>query len=338
MVFFLTELSRRIRGRGIESSSTRRGARRPHDNRAPAGEKAPPCIVCTAQLTRVLDVADLSAGFTFINKNLYPVVFPRGMDRSPVDPSAEGWGTAGSASYGLHLLQWTSSDHDLDWHNMPAGDRVVVVNRLAALERKLLEESVGRYPSASTWGGSSSHAGFVQIIKNSGAPVGGSVAHGHQQIILTNVMPRKTRDDWRFEKAHGENFARFMLRENPRDLLIREYGAGVLLVPYFMRRPHDLLLVLRDTSKRYLHELDQGEIETLADGLHDGILLTRRGLESLGRHVAYNMVIHVGAGAGIYVEFLPYSQEVGGYEQSGYWSCQASPSTAAAVLRSLLTG
>jgi hypothetical protein len=112
----------------------------------------------------------------------------------------------------------------------------------------------------------------------------------------------------------------------------------VLLVPYFMRRPNDMLFVLGDASKRYLHELTQGEMETLADGLGDGILLMRRGLESLGRHVAYNMVFHVGAGAGIYVEFLPYSQEVGGYEQSGYWSCQANPATTAGLLRSLLTG
>jgi galactose-1-phosphate uridylyltransferase len=310
-------------------------ARRPHDNRTPPGETAPPCIVCTAQLTRVLDVADLSSGFTFINKNLYPVVFPRGLDGTPADPSAEGWGTTGAVSYGLHLLQWTSSNHDLDWHNMPASDRVIVAERLASLERKLLEESVVRYPSATTWGGNRAHAGFVQIIKNSGAPVGGSVSHGHQQIILTNVMPRKTRDDLLFEKKHGERFARFILRENPPELLIRDYGQGVLLVPYFMRRPSDMLFVLRDSSKRFLHELDREETGALADGLHDGILLMRRGLESLGRHVAYNVVFHVGAGAGIYVEFLPYSQEVGGYEQSGYWSCQASPQATAGLLRSL---
>ena len=48
-------------------------AMRPLDNRIVPGSKTPPppCIVCHAKLTKVLDVADLSEGFTLINKNLY---------------------------------------------------------------------------------------------------------------------------------------------------------------------------------------------------------------------------------------------------------------------------
>ena len=42
--------------------------------------------------------------------------------------------------YGLHFLQWMSSLHDKDWHNMPLEDRVVVMRRLAALEKKLLAD------------------------------------------------------------------------------------------------------------------------------------------------------------------------------------------------------
>lgn len=314
-------------------------ARRPHDNRDPvAGRPKPDCIVCTGQLTRAVDVADLSRGFTFINKNLYPVVFPRALDATPLDPVAASWGPTGTKSYGLHLLQWTSSEHEADWHNMLADDRFIVMHRLAALEQKLLEESVGRYPSAATWGGSSRHAGFVQIIKNSGAPVGGSVYHGHQQIILTNVMPRRTRDDDRFERTHGEKFSDYLWRETSAELVIADYGCARLVVPFFMRRPYDMILLLRDGSKRYLHELDAKELRGVSEGMHDGIVLMRRALEAIGRHTAYNVVFHTGAGAGIYVEFLPYSQEVGGYEQSGFWSCQATPTVVAGELRRLLVG
>lgn len=310
-------------------------AKRPLDNRTDPGsdQPPPPCIVCNAKLTRVVDVADLSEGFTLINKNLYPVVFPGARLAGPEDPAAMSWGASGVDSYGLHLLQWTSSLHELDWHNMPSADRVVVTKRLAALERKLLEESAGLFPSARCWGGPSDLAGYVQIIKNSGAPVGGSVYHGHQQIILSNVMPRKTRDDWEFAQRTGTTFAEHMLSETPEALVIRDYGPAVLVVPYFMRRPYDMLLVFCDCRKRFLFELDEDEIVAWGDGWHDGIRLMRSALTSIGRHVAYNIVVHTGAGAGIYVEFLPYSQEVGGYEQAGFWSCQAAPTRAAEELR-----
>ena len=62
----------------------------------------------------------------------------------------------------------------------------------------------------------------------------------------------------------------------------------------------------------------------------------RQALASIGRHVAYNVVVHTGPGAGIYVEFLPYSQEVGGYEQAGLWICQASPIDTAQQLREMI--
>ena len=309
-------------------------AMRPLDNRVVPGSKTPPppCIVCHAKLTKVLDVADLSDGFTLINKNLYPITFPGVVDQSPASPDAAMWEPEGVSSYGLHLLQWTSSLHEKDWHNMPAADRRIVVDRLAALEKKLLTESAGLFPPATTWGGPEHVHGFVQVIKNSGAPVGGSVYHGHQQIALVNVMPRKARDDWRFETEHGEMFADYLLRVNPPDLLLRDYGPAVLVVPYFMRRPYDMILVFRDTTKRYLHELDESERRALADAWRDGIRLMRGALEHIGRHVAYNIVAHTGPGAGVYLEFLPYSQEVGGFEQSGLWSCQSHPHRAAEFL------
>lgn len=312
-------------------------AGRPHDDRRAAGPP-PECIVCTGRLTRVIDVADLSSGFTFVNKNLYPAVYPHRADGSPDDPGARRWGSRGIPSYGLHLLQWSSSRHDQDLHTMPLKDRLVVFERLAALERKLLCESAGRFPSARAWGGPAGVSGFVQVIKNFGAPVGGSVAHGHQQIALTNVMPRKARDDWRFEQTHGETFAAYVLRENPSELLLKDYGAAALVVPYFMRRPYDMTLIQRETRARYLHELDSESLAALAEGWRDGIALMREALAGMGRKIAFNAVLHTGPGAGIYTEFLPYTQEVGGLEQSGLWICQADPRAAADALRSMAAG
>jgi galactose-1-phosphate uridylyltransferase len=285
-------------------------ARRPHDN-APTEAGAIPerdCVICQGKTTGIIDVAELSAGFTFVNKNLFPVLYP-------FDEQAEG------KAHGLHLLQWTSSQHDKDWHNMPLDDCVIVMERLAALERKLLEGE-----------------GFVVIIKNYGHLVGGSLIHGHQQIASSSVMPRHFRDNERFAQTHGETFSAHMLRENPPHLLIKDYGPAVLITPYFMRRPYDMLLLLKDVSKQYLHQLDPAEIRAVAEGWHDAIRAIRAVMPQIGRETAYNVVTSNGPGAGLYFEFLPYTQEIGGVEHLGLFVCQERPKRAAARLRHHIDG
>ena len=215
-------------------------ARRPHDNTSEKsnpknGAKELKCLICEGLTTKILDVADLSEGFTFINKNLFPIFYPETADNpkgnfNPV--------LSGEAAAGCHFLQWTSSFHENDWQNMPMADRVIVLQRLAALENKLLEQS-GQY---------------VSIIKNYGRLVGGSLAHGHQQIGVSNILPNRIRQDQQFAETHGETFPSYMLRENPKELLIKDYGTAVLLTPYFMRRPYDMQLLLKDNSKSHLFE------------------------------------------------------------------------------------
>ncbi|OQY20845.1 MAG: hypothetical protein B6I35_09845 [Anaerolineaceae bacterium 4572_32.2] len=295
-------------------------ARRPHDNQPlepqrPSTER--PCIICQGQTTGVIDMADLSEGFTFINKNLFPILSPSTASDSPPPPPA-------TRAYGLHFLQWTSSLHDKDWHNMPAADRVVVMERLAALERKLVSEA---------WRG---RRGFVSIVKNYGRLVGSSLSHGHQQIIFSNVRPRRFDDNLRFEKERGEHFAAYMLRQNPVELLVRDYGPAALLVPYFMRRPLDMMLLIKDTGKQYLHELDEAEIAAVAAGWHDAIRAILLLMPQMGRERAYNVVTHNGPGAGLYFEFLPYTQETGGIEHLGLFVCQESPQNAAERIRAVL--
>jgi len=308
-------------------------ARRPHDNRP--GEEAPvepperECVVCQGKTTGVLDVAPLSEGVTFINKNLYPMLYPD-LRETPPSPAAN----APKPAAGLHLLQWTSSHHNRDWHNMPPTDRIVVMQRLAALEATLLEQGAEGLPASPQ--NPTGAPVFVSIIKNYGHLVGGSLVHGHQQIALSNLIPRRLLDNWRFAQTHGETFAAYMLRENPESLMVHDYGPAVLLVPYFMRRPYDMLLIVKDVRKRYLHDLDADEIAAVADGWHDAIRAIRTVMPSIGRELAYNVVTHNGPGAGLYFEFLPYTQEIGGLEHLGLYICQGTPEDAARRLRAVL--
>ena len=316
-------------------------ARRPHDN-IPVGEgkiyAAPrkKCAICEGETTGILDVALLSEGFTFINKNLYPVLFPSDSPEPLLPDYEETIGPLGLKANGLHLLQWTSSFHDKDWHNMPRSDRMVVMERLAALERVLLTQSKDKMPSVPSEPGREQFHGYVSIFKNFGRLVGGSLAHGHQQIAFSNLMPKRVSNNWRFQKERGETFASYILRENPSDFLIRDYRFARLLVPYFMRRPYDMCLVLEDTSKAYLHELTRDELGAVVDGWHDAILVMLMIMPQIGREPAYNVIMNSGPGAGLYFEFLPYTQEIGGMEHLGLFLCQGNPLDTATQIRKVM--
>lgn len=301
-------------------------ARRPHDNQP--RQEPTECLVCSGRITRIVDLADLTGGFTFINKNLFPILHPR---TPPEVPQPQ-------RCVGLHFLQWTSSLHERDWHDMPLADRCTVLGRLACLEQTLLHgaRTDPRMSENRAWGDEHDTAGYVGIIKNYGHLVGGSIEHGHQQIGLSNVMPRRFLDNLRFEQRCGETYARHILRENPADLVVADYGPAVLLVPHFMRRPYDMQLVLRDPGRRYLFQLDDDELAAVARGWGDAIAAIREVMPAMGRQTAYNVVTHNGPGAGLYFELLPYTQETGGFEHLGLIMCQGSPALAARQLREII--
>jgi galactose-1-phosphate uridylyltransferase len=214
---------------------------------------------------------------------------------------------------------------------MPLSDCVIAVKRLAVLEKKLITASEGFMPI-----NEGEENGFVLIIKNYGHLVGGSLAHGHQQIVFSNVMPRHIRDNWLFQQEKEEPFSAYLLRENGIELTVEDYGPAVLLVPYFMRRPFDMMLLLKDTSKQFLHELTETEFEAVAEGWHDAIRVIRLVMPEIGREIAYNVITNNGPGAGLYFEFLPYTQETGGAEHLGLIVCQQSPELSANRIRELL--
>jgi galactose-1-phosphate uridylyltransferase len=226
------------------------------------------------------------------------------------------------------LLQWTSSFHDTDWHNLTPQDATIVMSRLAALEGSLLDVNMSAGPE--------SPQGFVSIFKNYGAVVGSSLSHGHQQVMLTSVPPSSVGINREFHQAHGKSFAEYLLSRTPKELHLKDYGPAVLLVPEFMRRPYVMMLVIKDTQKSYLHELSAGEIEAVAHGWHDAARSYHHLMPRIDKEIAYNILTHNGAGAGLYFEFLPYTQILGGLERLGLYICTELPEVAARRLRELI--
>ena len=315
-------------------------SRRPQDPRLKPLRtigKETECVICRGKTTGILDVADLSEGFTFINKNLFPILYPLdiGVSNRKLDGGNRATGPQARSSYGFHFIQWTSSQHDKDWQNMPLSDCVIVMKRLAALEKKLIIDYSEFLPASAPRSSQLSQPGFVLIIKNYGRQVGASLSHGHQQIAFSNVMPRRMQENIRFEREGSEPFSAYMLRENPPELVVKDYGSAILLVPYFMRRPYDMMLLVKDTSKMYLHELTDVEITAVAEGWHDAIKAIHLILPEIGEEVAFNVTTSNGPGAGLYFEFLPRSQFFGGFEQLGLVVCQEIPERAAIRMRNL---
>lgn len=280
--------------------------------------RATKCPICRGNTTGVLDSSVLSEGQTFINKNLYAAIFPHAKP------------TKGPRTklHGMHFLQWTSTIHSHDWHNMPLKDCAVVMRRLAALEHTLLNGK----PSNSE----NQPVRAVSIIKNYGVAVGASLAHGHQQIIASDFLPRRLRENADFQKRTGEAFSAYMLRQNPAELKVRETKQGILVVPYFMQRPFNMLWLLRDVNKQYLHQLNDAEIKACATAWHDVMRVYLKLMPAIGRTPSFNILVHNGPGAGLYCEFLPFTQEYGGFERLGISICQSAPEPAAAMLRLVL--
>lgn len=302
---------------------------RPHDypvqNAIDDREKTA-CPICKGDTTGILDWAELKDGITFINKNLYPVL-------SLPEPD-DGGDT--SEFQGLHFVQWTSSQHDHDWYNMTVDDCAMVLSRLSVLEKVLLDFSLEIKHRRELSGSSTKESWHVSIIKNVGSTVGGSLEHGHQQIILGNVTPRRILADQEFEEKEGISFVQYLIMKSSTKLIIRDYGGAVLLVTQFMRRPYEMILLVKDQDKRHLFELDNRELHEVAQGWKDASRAIRGIMPRLQREVAFNVVTHNGHGSGLYFEFLPFTQEQGGLEQLGLSVCQATPEGAADQIRQKL--
>lgn len=314
------------------------------------------CFVCRGETTPAVDVVPLSSGFTFINENLFPMLLghrngapelngswvERSRDAElsggPPARSPDRRGSSDAAFFGTgpalghHWLQWTSSDHYADYHNMPPDDIAVGLERLGHLEEKVLHSPESGMPRRAD-----GHYGHFGVIKNVGRLIGGSVSHGHQQMIHTNILPQRIEQDAEFMIRTGKSLAAFLLETNPRRLLIRDFAECVALVPYFAKRPLEAM-ILPKQNRQNLHELRSSEIAALAAALRTVCSCVVDLMVEMGREVAYNLVFHTGPIGRLYVEMLPWTQEIGGYEQLGIYVSQASPLiTAEAFQRRLST-
>lgn len=330
-------------GERIVYNSSR--ARRPHDNAnkkdssgQASNEASPSCVICEGKTTSIIDIVKLSTGFSFINENLFPMVHPKALNEPSSQEIENGQlSTNGIEAKGMHFLHWTSSLHANDWENMPLADLELSFRRMATLEKKLLNEAPSTLPSNEAWGDSGEYRGYVSIIKNFGRPVGGSLAHGHQQICYSNIMPRRFLENLNFERQHKEKFSAYLNRVTGADLEVIDLGDARLVVPYFMRRPYDMFLLVKDASKRYLHQLNDKEVSAVVKGWKVATRAMLSVVNGLDREAAYNVVVFNGPGSGIYIEFLPFTQETGGYELAGLSVCQSNPSDAASRLREIIS-
>jgi len=306
-------------------------ANRPHnypESDLVSKENVSVCPICQGTTTGILDWVDLSEGFGFINKNMYPVL--------TIPPADQLEDLSQNTIMGLHFVQWTSSIHAHDWHNMTLEDCVLVMKRLSVLEKVLGKTGRDISSKIEAQGKKYKNEWYISIIKNSGAPVGGSLEHGHQQIILGNIPPRRVKENLRFKEKKNQTYSEFILSKINNDLIIRDYGSAVLFVSMYMRRPFEMVLALKDTQKSYLHELDQNELLDVTRGWIDASRIFRQLLPDLQREIAFNFITHNGPGAGIYFDFLPYTQEQGGFEQLGLSVSQADPISAANQIRNYL--
>ena len=212
-------------------------AQRPHDTSSAERPDKPnhPCPICEGRTSHIIDVAPAGPGVTFINKNLFPVVYPRPLEED-------------RAISGVHLVQWTSNEHHLDLHNIGDRHMEIVLERLAALEGNLLHRSTEHPLVESLSACETPHHGYVGIIKNYGQQVGGSLSHGHQQIMHSNVRALRVAQDQRFLAREGHSMASHLLGTNPPELTIADYGSAqvghplVVLLPVGSHKAVECLL------------------------------------------------------------------------------------------------
>ena len=96
------------------------------------------------------------------------------------------------------------------------------------------------------------------------------------------------------------------------------------------------MLLVKDTNRKHLYELTEDEVTAVVEGWHDAIRVSHSIMPRIGREIAYNVITHNGPGAGLYFEFLPHTQETGGFEHLGLFICQASQPDVATEIRECL--
>jgi len=178
--------------------------------------------------------------------------------------------------------------------------------------------------------------GCFSLIKNWGGAAGASLAHGHQQIAFSNIMPQRAFANWSFFRRHQRTFSQYMLDENPSELTVGDWRHWRLVVPYFMQRPLSVMVLHKGKGTRHLYQLSSEARDELTLVLQQTITLMLGLIPAYQSPPAYNFVLHTGPDSDLYVEFFPITQGTGGFERLGLWICQERPQRAAHLLRDQL--
>ncbi len=297
-------------------------AKRPHDNGHYKNEKdqekktcnIKTCPIDRGDTTPIIMHKPLPSGsYAFINENMFPFIIPDGIPDVLV---------TGKRLKGFHLLVWPTTKHE-DIHEMDYKDHAVTFELLGDLERQLKEEQ-----GFSDW--------HFQVIKNTGAAVGGSLEHGHYQASFTNWMPKRIIEDKNFLDIQGISFVGHLIESNPQDLLIKSYGSFDAVIPYCMRRPLDAVIYPKDKRISNIADMEPSHRIDLAKALCELTSALSVMMPGMEKEFAYNLVFHTGLVGTMYIEVLPYTQQEGGFERAGLNVCQSTPKMSAQMYKDSL--
>lgn len=265
---------------------------------------AKPCPICSGNTTPILAVKELSNGaYAFVNENLYPFLHPEGIEN--INPSNK------DRLVGGHFLIWPTSEHK-DIHQISYEDHAKTLEFISEFEANL------------------SKGFYMQVIKNTGKLVGNSLEHGHYQVAIMNMPAGRIMQDMAFLASRGHSFVEFLANNTPGNLEVGDYGSVKAVIPYFMRRPLEIIIHPKDFKKEKLEpEIARDFARAISDTAFSLSLL----MPTMGREFAYNIEFHNGPIGTCYAEILPYTQEDGGYERIGLYVCQSLPKISAKVYR-----
>ncbi|MFP4365121.1 MAG: hypothetical protein ACLFR1_14760 [Spirochaetia bacterium] len=271
------------------------------------------CPICEGNITGIIDKFELSSGgFGFINKNLYPILMPR-------------TGTEGAR--GFHFLLWPSNLHSKRFETMDIEDAVLNLYRTACLEKLLEEGGSPDFPETAN-----SRHGYFMFIKNYGNRVGGSIEHDHFQALYSNTEPLAYKHDREYYNKTQVPVSRFYIQNTPAELVVYESKYWAVLVPQFIKRPGELIITSRNEAYSSFFQLPQKALQEMAEIMRscfkNGYKLFQQSEET-----AFNLIFHTHPFTGIYAEFLPYIQPLGGFERLGFYVCQQTPEEAAEQYR-----
>lgn len=271
------------------------------------------CPICEGTITRIVDLylfPETEDEFCFINKNLYPLVFPFGkaFDGKNIELEMLNWG--------FHFLFWPSNKHDRRIENMETRLAALSLQRLALLEKKMLQLDFPELPQTAR--------PCFAIIKNEGNAVGGSIAHDHFQAAYLPLPPQLLQEDisWFQKKGHG--FSEYLMDTMQKEQLVLEKGNWLVFVPPYMRRPGDLLICHRNPGCSFFHQLSFTDLKDLVEIMRPLPASNRIWAEESKRPPAFNFLFHNSGKGPFYLEFRPDTQALGGFEKLGLFLCQGS--------------